>query len=163
MHQAAGTTKNWDFQKLSKYYSELPKEDCAFAQQLYNDSDDEFDSDDDAQPAKADSDNEIEDEAALVDKMLKDRYLNRTEIPAEDFTDSENEEEDNATDDYGLGMVSNNLTNPDDKCVVLSSLPNGQNFSKRPRFGEEDIEVISKPDELFIMEREQEKEENRKM
>lgn len=37
--------KNWDFQKLSKYYSELPKEDCAFAQQLYNDSDDEFDSD----------------------------------------------------------------------------------------------------------------------
>ena len=55
-------------------------------------NDDEFDSDDDAQPAKADSDNEIEDEAALVDKMLKDRYLNRTEIPAEDFTDSENEE-----------------------------------------------------------------------
>lgn len=75
-------------------------------------------------------------------------------------SDSENEEEDNATDDYGLGMVSNNLTNPEDKCVVLSSLPNGQNFSKRPRFGEEDIEVISKPDELFIMEREQEKEEN---
>lgn len=56
-------------------------------------NDDEFDSDDDAQPAKAESDNEIEDEAALVDKMLKDRYLNRTEIPAEDFTDSENEEE----------------------------------------------------------------------
>lgn len=56
-------------------------------------NDDEFDSDDDAQAAKGESDNEIEDEAALVDKMLKDRYLNRTEIPAEDFTDSEDEEE----------------------------------------------------------------------
>lgn len=105
--------------------------------------------------------------AIMGEKYTKKRKCSRKikeESDKEDSlfakSDSENEEEDNATDDYGLGMVSNNLTNPDDKCVVLSSLPNGQNFSKRPRFGEEDIEVISKPDELFIMEREQEKEEN---
>ena len=105
--------------------------------------------------------------AIMGEKYTKKRKCSRKikeETDKEDSlfakSDSENEEEDNATDDYGLGMVSNNLTNPDDKCVVLSSLPNGQNFSKRPRFGEEDIEVISKPDELFIMEREQEKEEN---
>ena len=104
--------------------------------------------------------------AIMGEKYTKKRKCSRKikeESDKEDSlfakSDSENEEEDNATDDYGLGMVSNNLTNPDDKCVVLSSLPNGQNFSKRPRFGEEDIEVISKPDELFIMEREQEKEE----
>jgi len=105
--------------------------------------------------------------AIMGEKYTKKRKCSRKikeESDKEDSlfakSDSENEEEDNATDDYGLGMVSNNLTNPEDKCVVLSSLPNGQNFSKRPRFGEEDIEVISKPDELFIMEREQEKEEN---
>jgi hypothetical protein len=105
--------------------------------------------------------------AIMGEKYTKKRKCSRKikeESDKEDSlfakSDSENEEEDNATDDYGLGMVSNNLTNPDDKCVVLSSLPNGQNFSKRPRFGEEDIEVISKPDELFIMEREHEKEEN---
>jgi len=55
-------------------------------------NEDEFDSDDEG-PAKQDN-NEIEDEAALVDKMLKDRYLNKTNIPAEEFSDSENEEED---------------------------------------------------------------------
>ena len=105
--------------------------------------------------------------AIMGEKYTKKRKCSRKikeESDKEDSlfakSDSENEEEDNATDDYDLGMVSNNLTNPEDKCVVLSSLPNGQNFSKRPRFGEEDIEVISKPDELFIMEREQEKEEN---
>ena len=105
--------------------------------------------------------------AIMGEKYTKKRKCSRKikeESDKEDSlfakSDSENEEEDKATDDYGLGMVSNNLTNPEDKCVVLSSLPNGQNFSKRPRFGEEDIEVISKPDELFIMEREQEKEEN---
>ena len=105
--------------------------------------------------------------AIMGEKYTKKRKCSRKikeESDKEDSlfakSDSENEEEDNATDDYGLGMVSTNLTNPEDKCVVLSSLPNGQNFSKRPRFGEEDIEVISKPDELFIMEREQEKEEN---
>merc|ERR1712020_490531 len=104
--------------------------------------------------------------AIMGEKYTKKRKCSRKikeETDKEDSlfakSDSENEEEDKATDDYGLGMVSNNLTNPEDKCVVLSSLPNGQNFSKRPRFGEEDIEVISKPDELFIMEREQEKEE----
>ena len=104
--------------------------------------------------------------AIMGEKYTKKRKCSRKikeETDNEDSlfakSDSENEEEDKATDDYGLGMVSNNLTNPEDKCVVLSSLPNGQNFSKRPRFGEEDIEVISKPDELFIMEREQEKEE----
>ena len=105
--------------------------------------------------------------AIMGEKYTKKRKCSRKikeETDKEDSlfakSDSENEEEDDTTDDYGLGMVSNNLTNPEDKCVVLSSLPNGQNFSKRPRFGEEDIEVISKPDELFIMEREQEKEEN---
>ena len=55
-------------------------------------NEDEFDSDDES-PEKQDN-NEIEDEAALVDKMLKDRYLNKTDIPAEEFSDSENEEED---------------------------------------------------------------------
>lgn len=55
-------------------------------------NEDEFDSDDEG-PEKQDN-TEIEDEAALVDKMLKDRYLNKTDIPAEEFSDSENEEED---------------------------------------------------------------------
>jgi hypothetical protein len=56
-------------------------------------NEDEFDSDDEETPKEKNS-NEIEDEAALVDKMLKDRYLNRTDIPAEDFSDEEDDEED---------------------------------------------------------------------
>jgi len=61
-------------------------------------NDDELDSDDEGNHAKKD-DNEIEDETALLDKMLKDRYMNRTDIPEEEFTDSENEEEDDAVED----------------------------------------------------------------
>jgi len=61
-------------------------------------NDDELDIDDEGNHAKKD-DNEIEDETALLDKMLKDRYMNRTDIPEEEFAESENEEEDDAVED----------------------------------------------------------------
>lgn len=54
-------------------------------------NDDELDSDDENGAATADD--EIDDEEDL-DKILKDRYLNRTEIPEDEFSDSEDENED---------------------------------------------------------------------
>ncbi len=53
-------------------------------------NDDEVDSDD-----EGNGKNEIEDEQNLLDKMLKDRHLERTNIPEENFTDSEDEDNDN--------------------------------------------------------------------
>ena len=61
------------------------------------------------------------------------------------FADSESETEENTdsdvADSYNLGMVSNSILDPSDKCVVLNNSSNGQNYSKRPRFCDEDIEV----------------------
>jgi hypothetical protein len=55
-------------------------------------NEDEFDNEDDDN-AEATEDGEIEDEADLIDKILKDRYLNRTNVPAEEFSDSDDDEE----------------------------------------------------------------------
>ena len=77
-------------------------------------------------------------------------------------SDSENEESKDSTDAdmYNLGMVRSSILNPNDKCVVLlNSATNGQNFSKRPRFCDEDIEVVNKNEELFIIGDELEDEE----
>lgn len=51
-------------------------------------------------------------------------------------------------EELDLGRVTE--VDPDDKCVVLCS-EDGQNFTKRPRFCEEDIEVVDRDDELFII------------
>ncbi len=48
-------------------------------------NDDELDSEDE----EANVSGEVEDEEVLIDKMLKDRYLNRPELPEEIFSDSE--------------------------------------------------------------------------
>ena len=91
-------------------------------------------------------------------KKRKHCSKNKSKTLKEDslFADSESEnEEDNDSadaDSYNLGMVSSSILNPNDKCVVLHNLmTNGQNFSKRPRFCDEDIEVINKQEELFII------------
>jgi AT-rich interactive domain-containing protein 1 len=90
-------------------------------------------------------------------KNKKRKWYNKAKIQGtrEDtlFADSEseNEEEDTDTDSFNLGVVSNSLVDPEDKCVVLDPSPNGQNFSKRSRYCEEDIEVINKEDELFVL------------
>ena len=55
-------------------------------------NEDELDSDDEGDKSNKKGD-EVDDEMALLDKVLKDRYLNRTEIPEEEFTDSENEDD----------------------------------------------------------------------
>ncbi len=60
-------------------------------------NDDEFDSDDDGGNGDGDNkDDEIEDETALLDKMLKDRFLHRSsnEVVEENFSDDEAEEDD---------------------------------------------------------------------
>ena len=76
-------------------------------------NEDEFDSDDEEGPKEKGS-NEIDDEAALVDKMLKDRYLNRTDVPAEDFSDEEDEDEDGNDEgtSKNLEHISKNLEHP---------------------------------------------------
>ena len=53
-------------------------------------NDDELDSDDEGGEK---NENEVDDEMVLLDKMLKDRYLNKTDVPAEEFSDSEDEED----------------------------------------------------------------------
>ena len=59
-------------------------------------NDDELDSDDEDGEKKG-GDDEEEDEAALLDKMLKDRFLHRssTEVMEETFSDDENEDTEN--------------------------------------------------------------------
>ena len=59
-------------------------------------NDDELDSEDE----EANVAGEVEDEEVLIDKMLKDRYLNRPELPEENFSDSDEESDD---DDEGNG------------------------------------------------------------
>mmetsp|Transcript_2456 Transcript_2456/g.4585 ORF Transcript_2456/g.4585 Transcript_2456/m.4585 type:complete len:1229 (+) Transcript_2456:47-3733(+) len=56
-------------------------------------NEDELDSDDDDDKPDTTGDDEIEDENLLLDSMLKDRFLNRTNVPAEEFSDSDDEEE----------------------------------------------------------------------
>jgi len=64
-------------------------------------NDDEFDSDDENARGDGDGagDGEIEDETILLDKVLKDRFLNKPQVAAENFSDedenSENEEDAN--------------------------------------------------------------------
>ena len=53
-------------------------------------NDDELDSD----IEDADGNGEVDDEAMLIDKMIKDRYLNTSSLPEENFSDSEEENED---------------------------------------------------------------------
>jgi hypothetical protein len=55
-------------------------------------NEDELDSDDDDASENA-GDDEVEDEGVLLDKILKDRFLNRTNVPAEEFSDSDGDEE----------------------------------------------------------------------
>ena len=69
-------------------------------------NDDELDSDNENINDTKDED-EIEDESALLDKMLKDRYLQRTNIPDEIFTDSEGEDDEDEADD-GQANKDNN-------------------------------------------------------
>ncbi len=59
-------------------------------------NDDELDSEDE----EADGTKEVEDEEVLIDRMLKDRYLNRPKLPDENFSDSE-EEKDAEQDEGG--------------------------------------------------------------
>ncbi len=54
-------------------------------------NDDELDSDDEDANTPGE---EEEDEEVLIDKMLKDRYLNRPDLPEENFSDSEDESND---------------------------------------------------------------------
>lgn len=61
-------------------------------------NDDELDSDNEAS-SDTKNEGEIEDESALLDKMLKDRYLQKTNIPEENFTDSEGEDDDEEADE----------------------------------------------------------------
>jgi len=84
-------------------------------------------------------------------KHSKSRFQETKEDALFADSESENEEDDSDPDNCNLGVVSNSLIDPEDKCVFLSSLTNGQNFSKRPRFGDEDIEVLDKQDELFVL------------
>ena len=63
------------------------------AKQLGLLNDDELDSDDEEKGGKKDNDEE-EDEAMLLDKMLKDRFLHRSNVELEEnFSDDEDEEE----------------------------------------------------------------------
>lgn len=64
-------------------------------------NDDELDSD--AENNVANAVDEIEDEEDL-DKILKDRYLNRTEIPEEEFSDSDQDEEEDDIDAKDSGV-----------------------------------------------------------
>ena len=107
--------------------------------------------------------------AIMGSRLTKKRkYCNksRTQTTKEDslFADSESENEESNdsadADMYNLGMVRSSILNPNDKCVVLqNSTTNGQNFSKRPRFCDEDIEVVNKQEELFVIGDELEDEE----
>jgi hypothetical protein len=54
-------------------------------------NDDELDSEDEA--GTGDKNRELDDEEVLIDRMLKDRYLNRPILPEENFSDSEQENE----------------------------------------------------------------------
>ena len=89
-------------------------------------------------------------------KKRKHGGKNQTRCAKEDalFADSESEAEENkdndVADSYNLGMVSSSI-DPSDKCVVLNNSNNGQNYSKRPRFCDEDIEIVNKSDQLFIV------------
>jgi hypothetical protein len=63
-------------------------------------NDDEVDSDDDESNPKKDNDDEEEDEAALVDKMLKDRFLHRSNVELEEnFSEDEEEEQEEENGD----------------------------------------------------------------
>ena len=48
--------------------------------------------------------------------------------------------------DFDLGNASN--VDPSDKCVVLTTMPD--DYSKRPRFVDEDIQIDEREDELFV-------------
>ena len=54
-------------------------------------NDDEFDSDDEGDVQE---NLEVEDETVLLDKMLKDRYLNRPQLPDEVFSDADEDSDD---------------------------------------------------------------------
>ena len=66
-------------------------------------NDDELDSDDEGTGGKGNSeDDEEEDEAALVDKMLKDRHLHRTDVDFEEnFSDDEEESDEQERGETG--------------------------------------------------------------
>jgi hypothetical protein len=74
-------------------------------------NDDELDSDNEGDNSNK-NDDEVEDEMALLDKVLKDRYLNRTDVPEEEFTDSENEEDEIEEGQY----------HPEHRCLTSFSL-----------------------------------------
>ena len=65
-------------------------------------NDDELDSDDEME-TKGTGDGEVEDEAMLIDKLIKDRYLQRPQLPDENFSDSEDENE-NENNGQGKSM-----------------------------------------------------------
>lgn len=67
-------------------------------------NDDELDSDD--ENGVANDNDEIDDEEDL-DKILKDRYLNRTEIPDEEFSDSDDDNEDEDPNNGGNTQAEN--------------------------------------------------------
>lgn len=52
-------------------------------------NDDELDSDDENAGVRETGDNEVEDESTLLDKVLKDRFLNRPQLPDENFSDAD--------------------------------------------------------------------------
>jgi hypothetical protein len=65
-------------------------------------NDDELDSEDEKEGAKANGDDEEEDETTLLDKMLKDRFLHRSNVDQEEnFSEDEEEAEDEAGEGKG--------------------------------------------------------------
>ena len=59
-------------------------------------NDDELDSDDEGNGDSKKENDEEEDEAALLDKMLKDRFLHRSDVDLEEHFSEEEEEENEA-------------------------------------------------------------------
>lgn len=91
-------------------------------------NDDELDSDDEGSGGKGsgDDDDEEEDEAALVDKMLKDRHLHRTDVDfEEEFSDDD--EGDNAEQESGDG--NDDEDDDEQRCQDMLA----KRFAKRAR------------------------------
>ena len=92
----------------------------------------------------------------------KRKWYNKTEIDGtrEDTlfaaSESEDEEEPNEIDKINLGRVPK--VNYDEKCIVLVAPKNGQNYTKRPRFCDEDVEIVNREDELFVADSEDDEE-----
>lgn len=87
-------------------------------------NDDEMDSEDENE-GKGDDDDEEEDEAALLDKMLKDRFLHRSSVDLEEnFSEDEGEVEDN--DGAGNGEKDEDLEEKEQERMA-------KRFNKRAR------------------------------